>query len=194
MEDLQKWANDPRWNDEPSKLRLVYPLRIKPSDATTEGLRLAIGNPEDETYRRGMFVCATSPQSHIGPFRWAVDFLVPDGTPILAAADGKVVEIQEHSDSWGNGPEYRDSLNYLTITHDNGEFTQYCHLAKGSATENSIKVGSRVTQGQQIAIIGKTGWTDRDHLHFCVFRNCDPIGPFRFKSLKPRFKQTWWPW
>lgn len=194
MKDLQQWAGDSRWDDESSKLRFIYPLKIRSSVATREGLRLAVGNPQNETYRRSAFVCAASPQSHIGPFRWAVDFLVPDGTPVLAACDGEIIEIQEHSDSWGDSPEYRDLLNYLTIQHDNGEFTQYCHLAKDSVLQSKMRIGSRVKKGQQIATVGKTGWTDRDHLHFVVFRNCSSIGPFSFKSLKPQFKRKWWPW
>ena len=194
MEDFEQWAGDPRFDDERSKCRFIYPLRIKPPLALTEGMRLAIGNPPDETYRRDHFVCASSPQSHLGPFKWAVDFLVPDGTPVLAAYEGKIVEIQEHSESWGEGPEYRDLLNYLTIQHDNGEFTQYCHLAKDSVSRSNVRVGSRVRQGQQIAIVGKTGWTDRDHLHFVAFRSGVAIGPFGFKSLQPTFKRKWWPW
>ena len=160
-----------------------------------EGARLAVGIPVDKTYRCGKFFCATSPQSHIGPYRWAIDFLVPDGTPILAAHEGKVIEIHELSDQWGDGPEYRDLLNYMTIDHGNGEFSQYCHLAQKSVSQNGVEVGSLMKEGDQIGIVGKTGWTDRDHLHFCVFK---VIGknetPFTFKSLQPRFKKGWWPW
>lgn len=196
MEDLVKWKGDPRWDDEHSENQFIYPLRIKPSVATKEGLRLAIGNPPEETYRRGPFVCVTSPESHISTFKWAVDFLVPDGTPVLAAYAGEVVEVQEHSNEWGDDPEYRDLLNYMTILHRNGERTQYCHLAQNSVSESGIKIGNRVKQGQQIAIVGKTGWTDRDHLHFLAFRTGVYIGPFTFKSLQPQFhlKQKWWPW
>jgi len=194
MEDFEQWAGDPRFDDERSDLRFIYPLRIKPSIALKEGTRLAIGNPPDETYRHGPFVCASSPQSHLGPFKWAVDFLVPDGTPVLAAYEGKVVEVKEHSESWGEGAEYRDLLNYLTIQHDNGEFTQYCHLAKDSVSRNSVRIGSWVKQGQQVAVVGKTGWTDRDHLHFVAFRNGVLIGPFGFKSLQSTFKRRWFPW
>lgn len=193
MEDFEQWAGDTRFDDERSELLFKYPLSIKANIATREGLRLAVGNPPDETYRRECFVCASSPQSHLGPFKWAIDFLVPDGTPVLAAYKGKVIEVQEHSDSWGEGPEYRDLLNYLTIQHPNGEFTQYCHLEKDSVSRSGISVGSLVKQGQQVGMVGKTGWTDRDHLHFITFRTSKPIGPFSFKSLQPTFKRKWWP-
>lgn len=194
MEDFKKWADNPRFDDEKSWHSYIYPLRIKRSVATKEGLRLAVGNPPDETYRRGPFVCARSPQSHLGPFKWAIDFLVPDGTPVLAAYDGTIIEVQEHSNSWGDGPEYRDRLNYVTIRHEGDELTQYCHLKKDSVSESGIGVGSRVWQGQQVAIVGKTGWTDRDHLHFIVFRTGVRIGPFKYKSVQAVFKRRWWVW
>jgi len=193
MKELEQWAGDLRFDDKRSKLQLVYPLQIKASVARKEGLRLAIGNPPDETYRLGPFVCAKSPQSHIGPFKHAIDFLVPDGTPVLAACDGEVFEFEDSWDTYGNGPEYRHLVNYLTIRHENGEYTQYCHLTRGSAAHYLFGF-SQVKQGQQIATVGKTGWTDRDHLHFVVFRYGVSVGPFRFKSLKPTFKRKWWPW
>lgn len=194
MEDLQKWANDPRFDDERSKLRLIYPLKIRRSVSTREGLKLAVGNPPDETYRLGPFVCAKSPESHLGADKHAIDFLVPDTTPVLDAYDGEIIGVQEGSNSYGDGPEYRDYLNYVVVRHDNGEFTQYCHLAMGSVSACGLKIGSRVKQGQQIAVVGKTGWTDRDHLHFAVFRIGVQIGPFAFKSLQPSFRRKWWPW
>ncbi len=187
MDDLHTWAHDPRWNDDQSKNLYIFPVDIDSEHATKEGLRLSVGNPPDETYRRGPYVCASSPQSHIGPFKNAIDFLVPDGTPVIASYSGIVVEVQEHSDTWGTTAEFRDHLNYITIQHENGEFSQYCHLAQNSVGKCKVKVGSRVEQGQQIGTVGKTGWTDRDHLHFIVFQVGIQIGPFTFRSLVPRF-------
>jgi len=187
MEEFERWASSPLWDDEPTQNRYVHPLSIDPHRAKEEGWRLAVGNPPDETYELGCYICAKSPQSHLGPFRHAIDFLVPDGTPVLAAADGKVVEVQEHSTKWGPTSEYRDCLNYLTIAHTNGEFSQYCHIAPQSVAQNSIAIGSAVKKGQQVATVGKTGWTDRDHLHFVVFRGAKNESPFSFKSLKIKF-------
>lgn len=187
MEDFQKWAKSPLWDEEETKGEYHYPLWIFLDEARKQGEKLAIGNPDDETYRRGPFVCAKSPDSHLGPFKHAVDFLVPDGTVVLAAADGVIVEVQEQSNSWGPTSEYRDQLNYLTVKHDNGEYSQYCHLAKQSVARESLKIGSRVKRGDHIAEVGKTGWTDRDHLHFVVFRSAQNESPFTFKSLKIRF-------
>jgi murein DD-endopeptidase MepM/ murein hydrolase activator NlpD len=188
ISELDAIENDTKWSGEASKNCYAYPLQIDSSIAKQEGLRLAIGISSNETYHLESFVCARSPQSHIGPFKYAIDFLVPDGTPVIAAYDGEVTEIQEHSDSWGETSEYRDRLNYITIQHENGEFSQYCHLAKDSVSKSGIHLGSRVTRGQQIALVGKTGWTDRDHLHFIVFK-LEKSNRFGFKSLQPQFER-----
>lgn len=191
MDDLARLANDSHWDDESTKTAYLFPLKISAKVATHEGLRLAIGNPADETYRRGPFVCAASPETHIGPFKWAVDFLVPDGTPVLAARSGFVMEIQQGSNEWGNGAKYRDLLNYVTVKHADDEYSQYCHLGKDSVAASGVRMGDIVQRGQQIAVVGKTGWTDRDHLHFCVFRIDSTPGYVGFKSLRPIFKRKW---
>jgi len=147
------------------------------------------GVPKDELYERDVFWCAKSPQSHMGPFLNAVDFLVPDGTPVLAAAEGEIIEVVEGNTKWGDGDQYRDTLNFMTLEHRFGELTQYCHLVKSSVTALGLRVGSKVKQGQHIATVGKTGWTDRDHLHFLAFRDDrrNQENPFGSKSLIPRF-------
>lgn len=183
MEEVRRHASNPLWDSEPSKLTYTYPV---PLESAETGSALLEGIPEDQIRQVGPFFTAASPESHIGPFKNAIDFLVADGTPVLAAADGRIIEVQESSSRWGDGEEFRDLLNYMTIDHGNGEFTQYCHLGLHSVSESEVWVGSNVKAGQQIAIVGKTGWTDRDHLHFIVFRG--DRNTFGFKSLVPKFK------
>ncbi|MGD0328667.1 MAG: M23 family metallopeptidase [Minisyncoccia bacterium] len=194
IKDLGKWAASPLWDGETSLGSYIYPLRIKSAIARKEGERLSIGIPPDEIYRLRHFFCAKSPGSHISCFAEAIDFLVPDGTSVLAAAKGMVIEVQNHSQQWGPTEEFRDYLNYITIEHDSGEYTQYCHLGQFSVAKNNLRIGSRVNRGQQIAVVGKTGWTDRDHLHFVVFKLVKNESPFPIKSLKPRFKTKWLSW
>ena len=104
-----------------------------------------------------------------------VDFLVPEGSSVLAAADGVVAVIVQHNQEGGPTEGYAPLMNYLTIDHGNGEFSQYCHLAPHSVSKHHIRVGSLVRAGQTIAEVGMTGWTDRPHLHFLVFRADLPI-------------------
>jgi murein DD-endopeptidase MepM/ murein hydrolase activator NlpD len=188
MDVLQSHATDSLWDREESSGIYAYPARFSPS-VRAAGEELAAGIEEKNLKELGPFLGCDSPQSHIGPFCNAVDFLIPDGTEVLAAAEGVVIEMQEASDAWGDGPEFRDTLNYLTIQHEGGEFTQYSHLAQGSASGSGIKIGSQVARGQVVAVVGKTGWTDRDHLHFVVYReDINADNPFGFKSLVPRFE------
>lgn len=195
LEAMRRHADNPVWHDEEeSRFVYRYPLPLVPPEGSTwlqiaERANLTRDIPSGERYELGPFPCAKSPQSHIGPFLHAVDFLVPDGTLVLAAQDGDVVELIEHNTRWGASQEFRDKLNFITIAHASGEFSQYCHFAKDSVAAHSIRIGSRVKVGQPIAIVGKTGWTDRDHLHFVIFRSDrgNPANPFGFKSLRPRF-------
>jgi murein DD-endopeptidase MepM/ murein hydrolase activator NlpD len=50
--------------------------------------------------------------------------------------------------------------------HSNGEYSRYDHLAYRSST---VKVGQHVSEGQEIAKVGMTGYTYLPHLHFQVF-------------------------
>ena len=91
-------------------------------------------------------------------------------------------------------------LNYITVAHTPLDYrddlgfpnlyfwTQYCHLAKGSEKEFGIKMTERVSAGQPIARTGKTGWTDRDHLHFMAFSKDHGHGKYGFTSRVPSFK------
>lgn len=84
--------------------------------------------------------------------------------------------------------------NFIVIEHQNGEFSQYVHLAQDSISEH-LTVNSQVQKGETIALTGMTGWTDRPHLHFIVFRTEENEtingvtvpNPSKYKSLKPRF-------
>ena len=195
MADLQKSADHPTWLiSESSKYIYKLPVALSQDEARVAGKNLSAGIPAEQIRQVGVYTTATSPHSHIGPFLHAIDFLVPDGTEVLAALDGEIIEVVQGNTEWGDGSEYRDKLNFLTIKHfdykiGKVEFSQYCHLAKDSVTVLGLKVGSRVEAGQVIAKVGKTGWTDRDHLHFIVFRldrNCAD-NPFGFRSLSIRF-------
>ena len=50
--------------------------------------------------------------------------------------------------------------------HANEEYSRYDHLATQSS---KVKVGQVVSEGQEIARVGMTGYTFHPHLHFQVF-------------------------
>ena len=108
----------------------------------------------------------TSSPAHIGSLRNAVDFIAPQNTPVLVAADGEVIFVSDDSNVGGPDPFYWNTTNFITIRHSFGEYSRYDHLEYHSA---KVRVGQQVQIGQQIARIGMTGFTYIPHLHFQVF-------------------------
>lgn len=89
------------------------------------------------------------------------------GDPIYAAADGEVV-ISTFSSSAGN---------YIMIYHGDGLYTRYLH-----ASQLLVSVGTHVTKGQTIALMGTTGNSDGVHLHFDVRLNGNVVNPWNYLS------------
>lgn len=191
------------WQDEESDGKYILPVPNFDNSLEIGKLLADRHPPELVTEQIGQHIVSRSPESHTEAYSQALDFLVPDGTPVLAAERGKIIQIVMHNEEWGLEPGYADKLNYVTLLHENGELTQYCHLAYESLSEEIRDKIHRneephVEKGQFLALTGKTGWTDRDHLHFLVFRleTHQIIGdkkvqnPHGFKSLKPRFDIT----
>ena len=108
----------------------------------------------------------TSSPAHIGKLRNAIDFLVPENTPVLAATNGIVTYVKDDSNISGPNPVYWNYTTFIVIMHANEEYSRYDHLAHRSSR---VKVGQDVTEGQVIAEVGMTGYTFRPHLHFQVF-------------------------
>jgi murein DD-endopeptidase MepM/ murein hydrolase activator NlpD len=108
----------------------------------------------------------TSSPAHMGNLRNAIDFIVYEQTPVLAAADGIVSFVKDSSNTGGSNPMYWDYTNFIVIRHSNGEYSRYDHLSYHSAM---VKVGQHVKAGGQIARVGMTGYTYLPHLHFQVF-------------------------
>jgi len=98
--------------------------------------------------------------SHADPANYyAVDFALPEGTPVLAARDGVVLEIVAGDPRTGHA---------VRILHDDGSMAVYAHLQAGSA---AVRIGERARQGQRIARSGNTGFSTAPHLHFAVQAN-----------------------
>ena len=94
-------------------------------------------------------------------WRWGrmhrgIDVANSVGTPIIAAADGKVV-----FSGWSSG-----GYGYLVeLAHTDGSKTRYAH---NSAL--LVKKGQRVIQGTAIARMGSTGRSTGPHLHFEIIK------------------------
>ena len=108
----------------------------------------------------------TSSALHTGKLRNAIDFIVPEHTPVFAAANGIVTYVKDDSTIGGPNPIYQKYTNFITIMHANQEYSRYDHLAPRSS---EAKVGQTVREGEKIAKVGMTGYTLLPHLHFQVF-------------------------
>lgn len=86
---------------------------------------------------------------------------------IVAAADGVVVWAGSRG-SYGNMVE---------IDHGNGFMTRYAH-----AESLNVELGQKVTAGEIIAIMGKSGRATSEHLHFEVLKNGHKVNPLPFIS------------
>lgn len=88
------------------------------------------------------------------------------GAPVLAAADGWVVDFFDGADD--NPPNRSDRLgsgNFLVLEHTSREHSVYNHLQKGSVR---VKVGERVNCGERVAACGNSGFSRAPHLHFVL--------------------------
>lgn len=125
----------------------------------------------------------TDAQNH-----YAVDIVMPVGTPVLAARDGVVMTVD--SDFYGTGldmAKYGDRANNIRIVHSDGTMAVYAHLQLESA---QVQVGNHVHAGQELALSGDTGYSSGPHLHFCVQVNSrmDLISvPFQFTGTNGDF-------
>lgn len=90
--------------------------------------------------------------SYAAGYHTGIDYSVPAGTPVGAAAKGTVVQVGGPDGAYGN---------YIIIRHPNGMFSLYAHLKR-----TGVKQGDKVGEGEQIALSGNTGNSTGDHLHF----------------------------
>ena len=99
----------------------------------------------------------TDPITGETSYHSGTDIAVPEGTPILAVADGTVT-IANALDSWGGSYGY-----YVKLDHGSGLTTLYAHCSSICVT-----AGQQVEAGEVIAYVGQTGRATGPHLHFEV--------------------------
>ena len=112
-------------------------------------------------------VRAHIPKPGASKFHKADDLRASCGTPVKAAADGRVSFAK-----WNRGYGWE-----VEIDHGNGMRTRYAHLSKGSF---AVKPGQTVSVGQQIARSGNSTSIKGGlpcHLHFEVLKNGNKIDP-----------------
>lgn len=86
------------------------------------------------------------------------DYAAPYGTPILAVADGVIVERGRRG---GNG-------NFVKVRHSQQYTTQYLHMQRFAEGQ---RVGTRVSQGEVIGYVGSTGLATGPHVCFRFWKD-----------------------
>ena len=103
-----------------------------------------------------------------------LDFAAPVGTPIRAAAGGRVIEAQ-HDGAYGLA---------LKIDHGQGLVTRYAH-----SSEILVRPGELVRRGQTVARVGSTGRSTGPHLHFEVLFKGAAQNPARFLKMDGQYAE-----
>jgi murein DD-endopeptidase MepM/ murein hydrolase activator NlpD len=122
--------------------------------------------------------------THVTPdSQYAVDFGLPDGTPVYAAREGTVINVRHDAFQGGTDVALLDQANVVEILHADGTIALYAHLQWDAIR---VRVGQHVTTGEYIANSGNTGFTTGPHLHFAVWRNAgasDVSVPVQFAGI-----------
>jgi len=135
---------------EKSLERVPAPNRSAPAQAPSPGIVSS------------SFGLRTDPLDGSKEFHKGVDIAAPEGTPVKAAAPGKVI-----SSSWVAGYG-----NMVEVDHGGGLVTRYAHNSR-----NLVSVGEEIQAGQPIALVGSTGRSTGAHVHFEVRRLGKPVNP-----------------
>lgn len=96
-------------------------------------------------------------------YNGGIDWAVPQGTPVTAAASGTVTVARHDATGYGM---------HVRIRHDGGYMTIYGHLS-----QLMVSPGEVVRVGQPIGKSGNTGNSTGPHLHFELRSGSRPIDP-----------------
>lgn len=132
-------------------LPTLQPVQAWDSERMFSGFGMRV-NP----FHKGLY-------KHLG-----VDIAVPRGTPVLATATGKVVQLKRSDLQAGYG-------NYLEVDHGNGIVTRYAHLE-----DITVKFGARVMKGDTIGTVGTSGGSVAPHMHYEVLRDGENVDPVHY--------------
>ncbi|MBR4959490.1 MAG: M23 family metallopeptidase, partial [Clostridia bacterium] len=101
-------------------------------------------------------------------YHLGIDLACAANTAIYASNAGKVLESAYHY-SYGH---------YVLIDHGGGKATLYAHM-----NERWVSAGDKVTKGQQIGLVGTTGSSSGNHLHFEVREGGSVQNPRNYINL-----------
>lgn len=151
-----------RTEAEAKKISTLYE-QYEPYDHTIRFLSFPLNTAVTSTFGRQRLFNHEVKSYHNG-----IDFRAKIGTPISAAAEGRVLIAE---DLFYSG-------QHVAIDHGAGVVTTYSHLSK-----ITVKVGDRVSAGDIIGLAGRTGRVTGPHLHWVVKLNTINVNPIQAKTL-----------
>ena len=117
--------------------------------------------------------CQTAGGTHADELRHALDFSLPVGTPVLAAADGVVAAAVDGFRGCAMQDAMRARANYVALRHADAPLaSRYYHLASVG-----VRCGERVRAGARLGLSGNTGYTAGPHLPLTSPTACRPPPP-----------------
>lgn len=115
----------------------------------------------------------TSPITGAQEFHNGIDLVNGNpNTPIFASADGEVIVA-------GDANYYDWYGNWTVIQHADGMYTGYAHQSRVDVSK-----GQKVTAGQQIGLMGTTGPSTGEHLHFQFMDEFYPSSSGHFHNAR----------
>ena len=162
------------------------PILIAIGFALCTAMLTACGGSDDNDVEIGQYDCSVFPSAQSsdyilpwligqsyeavphtgrdGPTNYAIDFLMPIGTDLVAVRDGVVTSVEERFVDGDHDPAHS---NFVLVQHDDGTIALYFHLTNMGAL---VQAGDEVRQGDIIARSGHTGPSFQPHLHLEVLR------------------------
>ena len=136
----------------------------KNTSFSPSAVTVPITRPVEGGRYSSLFGYRNNPITHRYAFHTGLDIAVPAGTPIRAAYGGTVRLVGEDGRSG----------KYVTLSHDDGYETFYCHCSETLVTEGTV-----VRAGEAVARVGATGWATGPHLHFEIRKNGTKLDPLQ---------------
>ena len=137
-------------------------------DLNIQNQILPEGNPVADGWLSSLFGWRTDPITGKRSFHRGIDIVSKSGALVSSAAAGIV--------TWSS--PYFGYGNMVEVNHGNGYITRYAHNRK-----NLVAVGDKVEKGQNIAVMGASGRSTGNHVHFEVLHNGKNINPKQFVPI-----------